>query len=142
MLSLKKLPWTSITILLFAYITYSWFLCQSDFSPFIWVFSLVFALILAGFVSAFMYDVRVWLTSWLQSDVGYFAAVFVAAFLATVVLIWIRFFAYILVLLAATILARLDLRTVGFNELQAFWLLFFVSMLGLGLGFLANNLIA
>ena len=60
------------------------------------------------------------------------------AFVSAVIVTWLQVFAHILVVISAESLARLDLQTARFTQLQAFLILSAVSLAGLGLGAIAH----
>ncbi|NET58774.1 MAG: hypothetical protein F6K47_22280 [Symploca sp. SIO2E6] len=73
-------------------------------------------------------------SSWLQSDFRAFMSVIVASFLGVMIISSLNVFVRMLVLIAATALARVDLRTANYSEWFAFWLLSIVSLFGYSLG--------
>jgi hypothetical protein len=142
----KNLPWLSLTLLLAAYITFSWFLTHT-FTHFLtfstityWAWATVFGLtVLQTLLLTTLFDPfkRV-VSRWLRSDMGYFTLIIVSSFGATIALIWYTVTGYFLVLIAAEILARLDLQKAKFTRLQALIILTAISMMGLALGLLAT----
>lgn len=71
---------------------------------------------------------------WFKSDIGTFISVIIVAFLFVIFLKWLDFFVKPLVLISATILARLDLLIIGFNQWQTFITLISISLGALGVG--------
>ena len=138
---LKKFPWLSLTFLVAAYCTFGWFLYPPHSSGFDWLFAVAFALIVAGLLTAPERSLRSRFFTWSVSSVGRFILVVFGAFLTAVVLYMVHVFIHILVTVAACMLARLDLQTAGFQQWQAFWVLSFFSLIGLGLGWTINYFI-
>lgn len=138
---MKRLPWISLGLLLTAYSTFSWFLYRSTVTWVVWLAALVLALLQAMLLTAFSDGIKGLLSSWLKSDAGYFTTVIVSAFFIAVAFVWINIFGYILVLLAAEMLARLDLQNAGFNRVQALIVLTVVSLCGLAVGWTASQVL-
>ena len=69
-----------------------------------------------------------------KSDIGTFISVIIVAFLFVIFLKWLYFLVKPLVLISATILARLDLLIIGFNQWQTFITLMSISLGALGVG--------
>ena len=140
-MSIRNLPWLSFGLLLAAYSTFSWFLYSLTVSWLVWVLVIVFALCQALLLTAFADGFKALIDAWLESDIGYFTSVIIAALFVAVAFVWIRIFSYILVLVAAEALARLDLQNAGFNRGQSLVILTVISLAGLALGHAANRLL-
>jgi hypothetical protein len=130
----KQFPWLSLSLLLTAYISFGWFLCNPKFP----LLAIACAIAWVGVISAaFMHPIiglNRFITRWFQSDTIAFLTLFALAGLVTTILFFLRIFLYIFTILATEALARIDMQTQGYKELQAFWTLASVSFLGLGLG--------
>ncbi|MDX2213112.1 MAG: hypothetical protein SFY66_07470 [Oculatellaceae cyanobacterium bins.114] len=137
---MKRIPWFSLSLLLIAYSSFSWLLYQSTATWLVWVIALSFALTQALLLTAFLQGFRFFVRSWLKSDIGYFSVIALSAFSIAGVLVWIHVFEYVLMLVAAEILARMDLQNAGFNQWQALGLLTLASILGLSVGYTAQEL--
>ncbi|MFB2923203.1 MULTISPECIES: hypothetical protein [Aerosakkonema] len=137
---MKKIPWLSLTILLVAYMTVGWVLSASPWYIFLLAIALI--LLLAEILAAPFSNVRKALVYSFSTDTRGFILIISIAFFATVLAIWIHIVAHTLVLLAAGLLARLDMLTARFTDWQAFWVLSFVSLAGFGLGWAAHYLSA
>ena len=143
MLTSKKLPWVSLTLLLVTYSILGWLLATVHRPPWvIWLLAGVGALLIAGAMTSALPVVTDILAFTLKSDARAFLVVSVVAFLVVVIISWISAFAHALLVMSAESLARLDLQTYGFNQWQAFWILSIVSLLGLGLGGATHTLIS
>jgi hypothetical protein len=128
----------SFLLLFAAYTTFSWFLTHSTANWFAWSFISTFALLQALLLTTWFIRVRLFFGRWLASDVGYFTLIIVGALSVTAALVWFKVFGYVLVLVSAEILARLELQRAGCNRLQAFLLLTLVSLLGVVAGWSAS----
>jgi len=133
-LFVKKLPLVSLTILLAAYTTFSWFLIQSTATWLAWVLVLAFTLLQALLLTTLFDGLKILIGAWLKSDVGYFTLIIVVSLGITVVMVWFKVFGYLLVLVAAEVLARLDLQNAGYSRVQALLILTMFSLSGLAIG--------
>lgn len=75
---------------------------------------------------------------WFTSDTVAFLTIVTLAGMAAVILYWLHVFLQILTILAADALARIDMQAAGMSGIQAFWILFLVSLTGLVTGWLLN----
>ncbi len=126
-------------MLLTAYGTFSWFLYQSTAPWSVWVGMAVFALIQALLLTALSRGLRSAIRGWLKSDIGYFSVVLIGAFSIALILVWFHIFEYIILVVAAEVLARFDLQTAGLNRWQSLAVLTIVSLLGLSIGWIADR---
>jgi hypothetical protein len=140
-LPVKRLPLVSLAILLMAYTTFSWFLIKSTATWLAWTLVLVFTLLQALLLTTLFDGFKLFIGKWLRSDVGYFTLIIVASLGVTVIMVWFKVFGYVLVLIAAEILARLDLQNAGFNRVQALLILTFFSLSGLAIGWGATSVL-
>jgi hypothetical protein len=142
----KKFPWLSLALLLSAYTTFSWFfthaftqvLTFSSTAYLAWGLVIGFALLEALLLTTQFNGLKALLGRWLRSDVGYFTLIIVASLGATLAFIWSNVTGYFVVLIAAEILARLDLQNAKFSRFQSFIILTIISILGLALGLIAT----
>lgn len=130
--------WVSLTLLLSAYTSFSWFLYHNTQNWIVWLLALVFALAQALLLTAWSRGLRRFLRRWLQSSLGYFALVLLSAMSVAVILVWYHVFEYILVVVAAEILARLDLQQSRLGRWQSLGVLTVVSITGLAVGWTAE----
>jgi len=137
----KKIPWLSLTLLLIAYITFSWYLHQSDQDWWAWSEVLLFTILQSLLLTTFSEAVESFVGRWLNSDIGYFSAILLLSLFMIAALVWVRVFGRVMMLIAAQILARLDLQHAGFNKLQALMFLSTVSILGIGIGWSIHELV-
>jgi len=137
----QRIPWISFGLLLAAYSTFSWFLYSLTLNWTVWALIIVLALFEALLLTAFADSLKSIIDKWLRSDLGYFTSVVIAALLVAVAFVWIRVFSYILVVVAAEMLARLDLQNAGFNRVHSLFFLTVISLAGLALGQAASRLI-
>lgn len=138
MLLVKKLPWTSLLLLLCTYGVFGWLITVSDSSGLLWLLGAAYTLLIASAMTAPWALIKGFYGSFLRSDSRAFVSVIVGAFVAVIFIHWIEIFVRILVLICASALARLDLQTAGYSKWQAFWILMVVSIIGFAVGILAK----
>jgi len=133
---LKRLPVLSLTALWLLYLALGWSLAATTSNWQVWSLAACSIVLLALTFAAPSSLVRTALSSMLQSDARAFVAVVVGAFAVVVALTWLRYFARLMVLLAAGALARLELQSANYGEWSAFAVLTIASLGGFGLGLL------
>lgn len=146
----RRLPWTSLCILLVAYTIFGYNLPLSPFAevvkafPFadewLWGFAIAIALLLSAVLTIPFRRTKAWLVRWSKTDLGLFVCSTTLVFLSVLILSQLRMFASGLVLLAAGALVRLNLQTSGFIERHAFILMSSASVGGLALGWVVRYL--
>lgn len=139
---MKKVPWLSLGILFSAYATFSWFLTHWVVSRVnteqavwtVWAI-VVFCTLLQALLLTTLFDgVKFFFRKWLKSDIGYFSIIMLGSLSVTAALVWFKLFGYVLVLVSAEILARLDLQNAKLNRWQSLAVLTLVSVAGLAVG--------
>lgn len=138
--TLKKFPWVSLTLLLVTYSTLGWLLTEFHDPMIVWVIVVVGILLLAAELSSSWSKIRDGLASLFKSDNRAFLFGVAGAFLSVVIITWFHIFAHALVVISAATLVKLDAQTARLSQRQTFWLLAIVSLVGLGLGRLAQHL--
>lgn len=136
--SVKPHPWLAALMLFTAYASFSWFLSHATSTWLAWVVAVAFTLLQALLLTTLFDGFRRFMRRWLRSDVGYFTLIMLGAMSVTVILVWFKIFGYFLVLVAAEVLARLELQNAGFNRVQALGILTVVSFTGLAAGWLIS----
>jgi len=129
-------PFLSWSLLIMAYATYGRFLHSYGASPLSWGLSVGFAVVLAAMVTVAWVPVRRVILMGFQSDVGYAVMVLVLASLAVLAVVQFSVFAYFMVLVAVSLLVRVDSLIGDYGSGLAFGLLVLLAMAGLGLSWL------
>jgi hypothetical protein len=141
-----KFPWLSLSLLLAAYTTFSWFFAHS-FTQFLafsttavlaWGLVLSFTLLQALLLTTLFDGLKLFLNRWLRSDIGYFSLIILISMSVTIAIVWHGVTGYFLVLVSAELLARIDLESARFSRLQILFLLTLISMTGLAIGLFAT----
>ncbi|MGA9382661.1 MAG: hypothetical protein WBV73_28200 [Phormidium sp.] len=129
--------------------TIGWGLCNGEllaltfsFKCKWWVLILIGALILllAETLAAPLSNLRNFISMAFQSDTRAFIALISLAFFTALLIIWIHFIAYMVLLVATALRARLDMVIIGLKDWQAFFTLSAVSLSGFLLGWIAPNI--
>ena len=137
----KKLPWVSLALLLAAHIVLGKLLTSTTASWTTLIFAIVWALVLALMFVNFLTGLRHVVSRWFASDTVAFCALMAGAAFASIVLTWFKLFIPIILIFSAEALARIDLLTAEFNNVQACALLTVTSWVGLGLGWILGQFI-
>jgi hypothetical protein len=162
---MKVSLWLSMGILLITYGTFGWYTgnfiasldasgeeAQSFFIEWIswpmllvaekvliWLAVIGATLLLAGGLTSPLANMRSLVVRWSQSEIRAFISMLVVAIGTVFVLTWIRLALHVLVIVAATTLARLEIdREANFTKLLDFFVVGGLSLFGLGLGYFVN----
>jgi hypothetical protein len=135
-----KSHWLSWTLLVLSYATFGQLLHTEESDPVIWYVTLGFIVVKAGILTLIWVPVRNFALKGFKTDVGYSIMVLVLASLAVVAVVQFRTFAYIIVLIAAALLVRVDCLVDGMGDRLAFLTLILLSLIGLGLSWLPTLL--
>jgi hypothetical protein len=131
--SFKKVGF-SLTILSIAAATLGWILASESISWLGLLAVVASILLFITFLTVPLPNSERLILQLFKSDIGTFISVIIVAFLFVIFLKWIAFLVKPLVLISATILARLDLLIIGFNQWQTFITLMSISLGALGVG--------
>ena len=118
------------------YTTLGWVLSSLPWYTLLLTVALI--LLLAEILASPFSNVRKGLIYSLSTDTRAFILAISMAFFTALLVIWIHIVVHALVVIAAGLLARLDLLTAGFRDSQAFWILSVFSFAGFGLGWAAH----
>ncbi|NEQ33171.1 MAG: hypothetical protein F6K04_19600 [Leptolyngbya sp. SIO4C5] len=136
MTKLTQRFWLSFILLFLIYATFGWFLRTWEASHLSWILTAAFLVIKAGILTILWKPSREFVLLGFQSDMGYFVMVMVLASLFVAALVWLQVFAYILMMIAAGLLVRVDLLTRSVNDVLAFITLLAIPALGLAASWL------
>ena len=141
MITLKKLPWVSLALLLATYITLGWLLSAVNAPLMVWITVAGAIVFLAVALSSPWSNIRDGFGRLLKSDTRAFLVAVVSAFCVVIFITWLHLFANLLVVLSAGALVRLDTQTARWSNRQIFIFLSVVPAIGLGLGAIAQTAI-
>ena len=131
-----KSHWLSWVLLVLSYATYGQLLHNNDSSRFIWFATLAFIVVKAGMLTLFWQPVRDFLLKGFKTDVGYSVMVLAFASFAVLVVTQLRTFTYLVVLIAAALLVKVDCLIEGMGDRSSFIALVLLSLMGLGISWL------
>ena len=130
---MPKLTWLSYLLLLATYTAFGRYLHTSEASHLAWVMTVFGVITLAGIMTMLWKPARSFALLGFRSDVGYLVMVLLLASLAVLVVAWVHIFAYILVMIATSLLVRIDALTLDLNNTLTFAILVGIPIAGLGL---------
>lgn len=132
--------WLSWTLLVLSYATFGQLIHSGESEQIIWTLTLIFLVVKAGILTLIWVPVRDFALRGFKTDVGYSVMVLVLASLAVLAVVQFRAFAYIIELVAAALLVRVDCLVDGMGDRLAFFTLVALSLIGLGLSWLPTLL--
>ncbi|NJL49551.1 MAG: hypothetical protein HC929_21605 [Leptolyngbyaceae cyanobacterium SM2_5_2] len=135
-----RLPWPSWVLIVVAYMTYGGFLHQRGMSNLGWTLSVILTLLLAIVTTIGWKLCRRFILLGFQSDLGYFLMALSLASMAVAAVTQFHLFASVMLLVAVSLLARVDMVIADFNNGLAFLIMSVLSCLGLGLSWVPHLL--
>ncbi|MBD2292927.1 hypothetical protein H6G06_05385 [Anabaena sphaerica FACHB-251] len=138
---LKRIPWFSLALVLLSYSTLGWVISETKPPWFVWLIVVVAILLLLASLTTPWSKIAEYYSILFKSNIRSFGVTILAAFLFFVMLAWFRAFLDILLILSATILAKIDFQASGFKEALGFWLTSIFALSGLAAGALFHRFI-
>ncbi|NJL61135.1 MAG: hypothetical protein HC903_03990 [Methylacidiphilales bacterium] len=136
---IKKIPWLSLVLALLTYCSLGWVISSVNITLIGWIGVAIAILILVGILTIPGVEFAQYSNYFFKSNTRTFVVTILAAFSLFLMIAWFRLFLDILVIIAATILVRIDFQTAGLRQVYAFGTLSFISLLGLGIGVLIHR---
>lgn len=150
----SKIPLVSLTLLVVTHAIFGWQLhalmgldlpTHNQFaappSILVWVIVIIANLLLARALSTPWTQRRKKFIDLFKTDNRALLFAVILAFLSVVIITWLHTFVHILVVIAAGMLVRIDFQTARWSCTRIFWLLAIASIVGLGLGVVAQRLL-
>lgn len=137
---LKRLPWFSLILLLLTYTTFGWVLSRSRTQPILWLAVAIAIVIFIAILTIPLSKMADYSVSLFRSNLRSFGIAVLGAFLFFLIMARFRLFLDTLVIIAVTMLVKIDFQAAGFSQILAFWLIVAFSFAGLALGVLAEKL--
>lgn len=134
MFTLKKFPWVSLLLVLLSYSTLGWVISETKPDTFVW-FGTGFAILL--FICCLTnpwWKLTDFTSTFFKSSARTFLFAIVLAFVFFLIIAWYQVFLDTLLVVSASILARIDMQTNRLHVGKSFWLMSVVSLVGLALG--------
>ncbi|MBE9005886.1 hypothetical protein IQ259_12710 [Fortiea sp. LEGE XX443] len=138
----KKLPWISLLLVLVSCSTMGWVLSETQAPWPFWIVVVVAVLILLASLTAPFLAMASYSSVFFESATKtFFIAVF-GAFLFFLMIVWFRLFLDTLLIIAASILARIDFHLAGFKARPAFLITSLFSLAGIACGSVIHRVLA
>ena len=142
---LFRIPYGSLTLLLLTYAIFGWqWVDRAEYWHHYWpidrfdlIFWTVLVLLTLGLIALIttpLAGLRSWLLRWFESDTRSFIAAVSFTLIGVIVMVHIHWTIDLMILLAAVMLARLELQDRKFNEWFTFWILITISLGGMAIG--------
>lgn len=138
--ALADSPWLSSVLLMAAYMTYGGFLVHISASPVIWGASLGFAIAFPALCTVCWKTCRRFILMGFQSDLGYVIMALTTASLAVAAVTQFRMFSYLSLLVAVTLLTRVDMLIAKFSKRKTWLCMVLLALLGFVLGWALHHL--
>jgi hypothetical protein len=135
---LKKIPWFSLTLILLSYSTLGWIIFEEKAPWYVRLITAVTILLSLILLTNPWLKLDDYSHIFFKSNARTFLVAILAAFLFFLMIAWFRVFLDTLLIICATILAKIDFQSVGLKPALAFGYISSCSLLGLGLGALIN----
>lgn len=139
MLSIRRIPWATLFLLLAGYMIFGHFLAQMDHPRWGLMLGSILALSLALMFLHPLTGLGRIIHNRFQSDTLAFCSLILLAGFASVLLNWFNLFLPIFMIVACEALARIDLKTARMRETESCLLLTLFSWVGLFLGWFADD---
>ncbi len=133
-------PWLSSVLMMAAYISYGGFLLYISASTLVWGASLGFAVIFPALCTIAWKPCRRLILMGFQSDLGYVVMALTGASLAVAAVTQFRMFSYLSLLVAVTLLTRVDMLIARFSTPKTWLCMVLLAILGLGLAWALHHL--
>lgn len=141
MSNLQRIPWFSLTLLLLSYSALGWVISETKPTLFVWLIVVFGILVLLASLTTPWSKMVQYYSILSKSNIRNFGITVLAAFLFFLMLAWFRIFLDLLLILSATILAKIDFQSAEFKEGLGFWLTSIFALSGLGAGALLHRFI-
>lgn len=138
MSTLKKIPWFALVLVLMSYSTLGWVIFEDKSDWSIWLITVASVLLFLMCLTNTRFKLREYSGIFFKNNSRTFGVTVLAAFLFFLMIAWFRVFLDTLLILCATILAKIDFQAVDLKPGLTFACISFSSLLGLGLGALIN----
>ncbi|MBD2137263.1 hypothetical protein H6F32_06600 [Anabaena sp. FACHB-1237] len=134
MMILKKIPWFSLSLVLLTYTALGWVISDTKPPVYIWIVTVVCTLIFVSFLTNVFSKISNYTNVLFKTNFRTFGVTVLAAFLFFLMIAWFKVFLDTLLILSATVLAKIDFQTANLNKQYTFLLTSLSSLLGLVLG--------
>lgn len=141
MTTLKRIPWISLGLVLLTYTSLGWLLTRAHTPLYVWIAIAIAILLLLELLTVPWQWLVKYSSSIFDSAFRSFLISLLAACLLFFMIFRFRIFLDVLVIVAATMLARIDFQTAKLSQVITFWMLALFSLSGLSIGFFLKKLL-
>ncbi len=135
-----KLPYLSLALLFFTYVTFGWLLYDWTPDRVIWLAVAFAVVILGGFIAYPSRSVSLSFGGFFKTDTRAFILIIIGSIVSVILLTWVQFFVDTVVLCAAGLLVSLDLKTGGWNRRIILLIIIGWQLLGMSAGLYLHDL--
>ncbi|MEA5578825.1 hypothetical protein [Anabaena sp. UHCC 0451] len=137
----KRIPWFSLALVLLSYSTLGWVISETKPLWFVWLIVVFSILLLLASLTTPWSKIAEYYSILFKSNIRSFGITVLAAFLFFLMLAWFRIFLDTLLILSATILAKIDFQSSEFKGELGFWFTSIFALSGLAAGALFQRLL-
>lgn len=138
---LARLPWVSLVLALLTYCSLGWVISQTYMSDFALLATAIAVLLLVAAITTPWVELANYSNFLFRSNSRTFAVTVFGAFALFLIVAKFRLFLDTLVIIAATILVRIDFQSAGLKQIHSFGIMSIISLFGLAIGIFISRLI-
>ena len=138
---LARLPWISLVLALLTYCSLGWVISKTYMSNFALLATAIAVLLLVAAITTPWVELANYSNFVFKSNFRTFAVTVFGAFALFLIVAKFRLFLDTLVIIAATILVRIDFQSAGLKQIHSFGIMSIISLCGLAIGILICRLV-
>ncbi len=138
---LARLPWVSLLLALLTYCSLGWVISQTYMSDLALLVTAIAVLLLVAAITTPWVELANYSNFLFKSNSRTFAVTVFGAFALFLIIAKFRLFLDTLVIIAATILVRIDFQSVGLKQIHSFSIMSIIALSGLAIGILISRLL-
>ncbi len=138
---LARLPWISLVLALLTYCSLGWVISKTYISNFALLTTAIAVLLLVAVLTTPWVKLTNYSIFLFKSNSRTFAITVFGAFALFLIVAQFRLFLDTLVIIAATILVRIDFQSAGLKQIHSFSIMSIISLSGLAIGILISRLL-
>jgi hypothetical protein len=132
-------PFVSLALIILTYGHLGWAMSHANISSYNWVLIVISVLLLVGEITSPLKRVINFCTLLFKTDARTLIVAVLCAFLFFIILALFRFFLDVLLIVAATLLARVDIKSTGIKQIYSFLFLATFCLGSLAVGLLGHR---
>ncbi|NJK37476.1 MAG: hypothetical protein HC835_04560 [Oscillatoriales cyanobacterium RM2_1_1] len=138
---MNPFTWLALFLFTLTYFVVGWYLTDLNLEPHVWVSIAVLIVALAILLTTPSATLKKPMFQWFQSDVGTFIAVLSGSLTVVIMFTLLQLFITFLMVLASSLLVRMELQNAKWNSWLAFLVLATLPFVGLGLSWQIESFI-